>query len=101
MENKEYTQFLTDKDKLKISFTQHRGKIVKFVVQYYAFIETRWRPIMRIDNCHGFSHRHVYHLRNREYKVSLEKEANVAFTEAKVYIVRNFAVIKENFLFSG
>jgi len=100
MEHKSYVQLLTDEDKLKIEFTQDRGVIIKFVVQYYSLMASRWRTVMRIDNCHGFAHRHVYHLQNKEYKVPLNKDANKAFTEAKAYIVKNLHVIKENFLFS-
>jgi hypothetical protein len=100
MKQIEYTQLLTDEDKLRIEFTQDRGKILKFVVQYYSLINSRWRTIMRIDNCHGFPHRHVYHLRKMEFKVVLSKDANTAFTEGKEYILKNFQKIAQNFLFS-
>ena len=100
MQTREYTQLLTDKDKLRIAFTKNKGKILKFVVQYYILTGSRWRTILRIDNCHGFSHRHIYHLREREYKVMLNKDINLAFTESKEYILKNFEKIKENFIFS-
>jgi len=100
MQTKESTQLLTDKDKLRISFTKHKGKILKFVVQYYSLTGSRWRTIMRIDNSHGFSHRHVYHLRKKELRVVLSGDTNSAFTESKTYILKNFQRIKENYLFS-
>lgn len=90
---------LTEADKVRIVFTQDRGKILKFVVQYYGLIESRWRTIIRIDNCHGSPHRHVYHLHKKEFKVLLESDSAVAFTESKEYILKNFEEIKENFLF--
>jgi len=99
MQTKEYTQSLTDKDRLCITFTKHRGKILKFVVQYYSLTGSRWRTIMRIDNCHGFPHRHVYHLRKKEYRTILDTDNNSAFTESKGYIIRNFSKIKENYIF--
>lgn len=100
MENKHYVQALDDKDKVKIIFAQNHGKIIKFVVQYYALVGRRWRTVMRIDNCHGFAHQHVYHLRGKGYKLSLNKDTNIAFTEAQGYIKKNFVKIKENFLFN-
>lgn len=100
MKHTEYTQLLTNEDNLRIEFTQNRGKVLKFVVQYYGLINSRWRTIMRIDSCHGFAHRHVYHLRKKEFKVVLTKDNNTAFTEGKEYILKNFQKIKQNFLFS-
>jgi len=100
MKKVEYTISLTDVDKVRIEFAQNRGKILKFVVQYHALAENRWRVIMRIDNCHGFPHQHIYHLHAKKYRVPLDVNNNVAFTQAKTYIIRDFRKIKENFLFS-
>lgn len=100
MKQVEYTQFLTDKDKLRISFVQDRGKVRKFIVQYYGLTRLRWRTIMRIDNCHGYPHQHVYHLRAKEFLLPLEKDNNSAFTEAQGYIVKEFRKIRENFIFA-
>jgi len=101
MKRVEYTQFLTDEDKLRVSFEQERGRIKKFVVQYYGLTRVRWRTIMRIDNCHGFPHRHIYHLhRRKEYRTLLDQDNNSAFTSSKVYVIKNFQTIRENYLFS-
>lgn len=100
MQIKDYTQLLTDKDKVHVVFTKHRNKILKFVVQYYSLTGSRWRTIMRIDNCHGFPHRHVYHSYRKEYKTSLTQDNNSAFTESKGYIIKNYRKIKENYIFS-
>ncbi len=100
MKRTEYTQLLTDKDKLRIEFTQHHGTISKFVVQYYSLIGSRWRTIMRIDNCHGFSHKHACYLHRKEFTVVLSREPNIAFTELKEYILKNLQKIKQNFLFA-
>ena len=98
MENKKYTQFLTDEDKLSISFIQSRGKIISFSVNYSARIKNRWRYVMRIDNCHGYPHQHTYYLHRRQYRVVLGNDTNTTFTEAKHHIIKNFQKIKENFL---
>lgn len=100
MQTKEYTQLLTDKDKLRIAFTKNRGKILKFVVQYYSLTGSRWHSIMRIDNIHDLPHRHISHLHKKEYRVVLNKDSNSAFTEAKAYIIKNYKSIKENYIFA-
>ncbi len=55
---------------------------------------------MRIDNCHGYPHQYVYHLRAKEFLLSLEKDNNSAFTKAQGYIVKEFRKIRENFIFA-
>ena len=98
MKSKNYTQYLTEEDKLDISFKENRGKIIKFSVNYSALINERWRYIMRIDNCHGQPHRHTYHLQRRQYWVLLGGNINEVFTEGKKYIKKDFIKIKENYL---
>ncbi len=100
MKKIDYTQFLTNEDKIRIEFIQNRGKVLKFVVQYYGLINSRWRTIMRIGNHHSYPHKHVYHLRRKEFKIVIDTDDNMAFTEAKIHIIRDFKKIKENFLFS-
>lgn len=96
----EYIRLLTFEDKVRIHFSKNRGKISKFIVQYYTKVEKRWRTVMRIDNCHGYPHKHTYHLRKSEFVLLLSQDNNVAFTEAQNFIKNNFKKIKENFLFS-
>ena len=98
MPEREYTQFLSEEDKIKIKLVTKRGLVVFFVVQYYALIQGRWRTIMRADNCHGTAHIHSYHLQSGEFRVSLGQDNNRAFNEAKSNILKNFSKIKENFL---
>lgn len=76
MEKKNYLQVLSDEDKVRVEFSQNHGKITKFIVQYHSLVGRRWSTVMRIDNCHGIPHRHVYHLRNKEFKILLAKYSN-------------------------
>jgi len=96
--NKEYLRLLSEQDKVKIKFQTRNGKVVFFVVQYYALINGKWKTIMRADNCHGFGHLHKYHLQNREFQVSLDQDTAEAFNFAKRHIIENFSKIKENYL---
>lgn len=98
MKSKDYTQYLTKEDKLDISFTQNRGKISNFSVNYSSLVNGRWRHIMRVDNCHGQAHRHTYHLHKKEYRILLGSNTNVVFTWAKKYIIKDYRKIKENYL---
>lgn len=99
MKNSRYRQLLTPLDKLDISFTKNRGKILQFAVNYSALINGRWRYVMRVDNCHdGVAHRHVYHLHKGPLRIVLGRDNNVIFTESKKQIIKNFQKIKENYL---
>jgi len=53
---------------------------------------------MRADNCHKIAHIHTYHLQSKEFKVSLDKENDKAFNEAREHILKDFLKIKENFI---
>ena len=98
MKEKKWEQTLSSEDTLLIKFTQDKGKIIKFVVNYYSLINNRWRPIMRIDNCHGYPHVHKYYLHKKAFKIVLSTDPNKALPESKQQIVENFHKIKENFL---
>lgn len=96
----DYMQILTDEDKVRIYFKKRRGKIVKFIVQYFSLINSKWRSILRIDTCHNYPHIHTYNLQKRESVIRLNGGLNIIFTEYKTYIIKNFGKIKENFIFS-
>jgi len=42
--------------------------IVEFSVQYEAYLEGRWHPIVRYDCAHGFAHRDLIHPDGTESK---------------------------------
>lgn len=95
----DYIQLLTAEDKIRVRFTKKRGKITRFVVQYYSLINSRWRTITRVDTCHGYPHKHVYHLKGKEYIIKLTGDNNTVFTKALNDVKENYKRIKENFLF--
>lgn len=98
MVNTEYEIWLSNEDKLKIKFSSLKGKVQNFVVQYYAKIKSKWRTIMRIDNNHGYPHKHIYYLHSKEFKLKLNQDNNSLLSESKEYIRKDFLKIKENFL---
>jgi hypothetical protein len=38
-----------------------KGKIVEFRIQYEAFIDGQWHPVLRYDTAHGQPHRDILH----------------------------------------
>lgn len=54
----EYEFFLSSdmNDRLRVQAQKEKGQILEFVVQYEAFIENNWYPIIRYDTSHGFAH---------------------------------------------
>lgn len=101
MKETDYSYFLTGEDKIRIAFWKKRGEITRFIVQYSALVNSRWRAIMRIDSCHGYAHKHTFHLHNKEYAVNLTAKGeslNEVFTQSADHIKANFFKIKENYL---
>ena len=47
----------SDCDRYRLQCTIERGQPTIFRVQYEAFIDGEWRPIVRYDTGHGFPHR--------------------------------------------
>lgn len=101
MKEVDYSYLLTKEDKIRIAFRKKRGKIEYFIVQYSALINGRWRSIMRFDTCHGYAHKHTFHLKGKEYIMNLtgrEDNLNEVFTKSSKYVKNNFEKIKSNFL---
>ena len=70
-------------DRLRVRATKNRGRIVSFVVQYEAFIQRRWRAIVRYDTAHRFAHRDILHPDGSVEKQPLNfPSLNLAFTFA-------------------
>jgi hypothetical protein len=98
MPEKEYELSLAASDKLKIRFESSRGEVVYFVVQYYAKIKGKWRTIMRVDNHHGYPHKHTYYLQKKESRVKLKQDNSIVFNQYIEHIKLSFKSIKENYL---
>ncbi len=72
-----------NEDRLRVSAQKKKGQVVRFVVQYEALIRERWRPIVRYDTSHGFSHKDLIHCNGRIDKQPLYfQNFGMAFTFA-------------------
>lgn len=51
----------SDSDRYRLYCQTERGNVIVFKVQYEAFIDGQWHPIVRYDTAHGFPHRDLLH----------------------------------------
>ena len=86
--------------RMRVYFVKHRGEILKFVVQYHILVGGKWRSVMRFDSCHGYPHKHMYHLRKQEDVIRLEGDLGILLNEARDLIINRGEKIKENFFFN-
>lgn len=63
MSDKEYVIHLSPEleDRFRYYHRLARGQIVRFRIQYEAFIEGEWKAIVRYDTAHGWPHRDILH----------------------------------------
>ncbi|MBI5167524.1 MAG: hypothetical protein HY998_07275 [candidate division NC10 bacterium] len=70
-------------NRLRVNAWIEKGIVTGFVVQYEAFIQDQWRPIVRYDTAHGFAHRDLIHPKGEAEKQPLYfPNLNLAFTFA-------------------
>jgi len=85
MKEIEYVYFLSSTllDRLRVRAKIEKDEVVGFSVQYEAALEKQWRPIVRYDTAHGFTHRDIIHPDGRIEKQPLFfPNLNIAFTFA-------------------
>jgi len=86
-------------DRLRVRATKVRGRIVSFVVQYEAFIQDRWRAVVRYDTAHGFAHRDLYNARGRSMKIHLfVRDYNQALSFAELDLKAHWRIYRERFV---
>lgn len=80
--------FATGLDRLRMHFITAGGRIVSIVViQYEAYIDGKWRAIVRFDEAHGFFHRDVISSTGEQEKTALPTiSKELALNEALAHI---------------
>lgn len=69
-----------------------------FRVQYEAFINSEWRPIVRYDTAHGFPHRDLLHPRQPEDKSEYPSHSNTeVLTLGQEDIKRNWQTYRARY----
>lgn len=66
----------SDCDRYRLYCVAEKGRVVVFQVQYEALVEGEWRPIVRYDTAHGFSHRDLLHFNRPEEKTEYPGRSN-------------------------
>lgn len=62
--------FETGIDRLRVHFITDRGQVTSIVViQYEAYIDGKWRAIVRYDTAHGFFHKDIMSPTREQQKI--------------------------------
>jgi hypothetical protein len=64
-------------------YRRHRKRIVQFTVQIEFLHRSKWHPVVRYDNAHGYCHRDTIHADGTQEKQPVYYgDANDTFTRA-------------------
>lgn len=85
-------------DRLRVRAQRIGPDVVSFVVQYEAYLDSRWHPIVRFDTAHGFAHRDLLHPDGRVDKDPLPWETyNIALTFATHELKANWQQYRQRY----
>ena len=94
----EYVAELSPGNRVRERFVKHKGNILEFIVQFEAWMEERWQPIVRYDTAHGFAHRDELRPDGTEMKTPLYFPSyNDALTFAEHDIRMNWKWCEERY----
>ena len=84
--------FETQLDRLRVHFMTEKGEVKSIIViQYEAYIDGKWRAIVRYDEAHGFFHRDIMSPEGEQEKTAqLTSDKGLALTEALADIKQNW-----------
>ncbi len=76
--------FETGLDRLRVHFTTERGQVKSvMVIQYEAYIDGKWRAIVRFDQAHGFFHQDIMSPMGEQQKIAQPMiDKKLAITQA-------------------
>jgi len=100
MQEIEYVFFLSSEmeDRLRVLAHKESKEILEFLVQYEAFIQGKWYPIVRYDTAHNFAHKDTLHPDGRAEKQPLYfNNYNLAFTYAIMDLKRFWKEYREKY----
>lgn len=88
----------SDSDRYRLYCVTERGRVALFRVQYEAFIDGKWRPIVRYDTAHGFPHRDLLHPNRTEEKTEYPGRSNAeVLTLGQEDIKRNWQTYRARY----
>jgi hypothetical protein len=89
--------FATGLDRLRIHFITEGGQVIAIVViQYEAYIDDKWRAIVRFDEAHGFFHRDIlFPLGGQKKTTQPAINKNLALNDAIAHIKQFWQTYRE------
>lgn len=88
----------SDRDRYRLYCMTEKGQVNIFRIQYEAFIDGKWRPIIRYDTAHGFSHRDLLHPNRSPEKTKYPGRSNAeVLTLGQEDIKRNWQAYREQY----
>lgn len=72
MGEKTYARALGERARKRHFHKTDRGKVVNFMVQREVEVNGTWRPVIRYDCAHDFSHIDRYNIRGEQEKETLQ-----------------------------
>lgn len=78
-----------------------KGSILYFVVQLEVRVRGIWKPVVRYDCSHRFSHMDKYDMKGNKTKIPLDLSFESALTLGEWDIDENWSKYKEEFLKGG
>ncbi len=91
--------FATGLDRLRIHFITESGQVSLIIVlQYEAFIDGKWRAIVRFDEAHGFFHRDVMLPSGEQHKTAQPAlDKNLALNDAIEHIKQFWRIYRKTY----
>lgn len=78
-----------------------RGKVLYFAVQLEVRVNKDWKPVVRYDCSHRFSHKDKYDIKGNKTKIPLDLSFESALTFGEWDIDENWSKYREEFLKGG
>jgi len=100
MTEKSFIVYLADSDcdRYRLFCVTEKGAVTIFCVQYEAFIQGQWHPIVRYDTAHGFPHRDQLHPNRPQDKTEYIGRTNAeVLTLGQEDIKRNWHVYRTRY----
>ena len=98
MAERTYTRALGGTARKRHYHKTEKGKVVDFVVQLELKVENAWKPVIRYDCAHDFSHIDRYNMRGEQQKEELGLPYAEILTLADEDINLNWEAYRERFL---
>lgn len=82
MSEKSYTRSLGEGTRKRHYHKIIKGKVVDFIVQLEVEVKGKWKPVIRYDCSHDYTHIDRYNLKGEKEKISLHLNYTEALTLA-------------------